>query len=362
MVVVYHYFENSWVTVPGTWAAGIQAAIGLGWTGVDLFFVLSGFLIGGILLDARLTKNYFEVFYKRRFFRIIPLYFAALVVFPALYVAIQHAGRANDFAWLAGGRQQVPWLCYLTFTQNFWMANTEKFGSMMLAITWSLAIEEQFYITLPFIIRLLTGTQVTKVVRFGIYLAPLIRLGLGFLFHHNWIALFVLMPCRMDALLLGVLAAIMMRDERQKRWIQSKYVGVLACALALGMAAFTILTPTPDNPVMQSFGYTLVALFYTSVLVYAVTRTDSVLSRLLRLKWLGWLGGLAYGVYLIHQTVNGLLFGLVWKREPFIEGGFSLLTTLAAIVLTLMVAQLSWRYFEAPLIKTFRSEYRVSAG
>jgi peptidoglycan/LPS O-acetylase OafA/YrhL len=162
----------------------------------------------------------------------------------------------------------------------------------------------------------------------------------------------------MDALFLGVLAAIMMRDERQKRWIQSRPVGILVCVLALGMAAFTIQTPTPDNPVMQSFGYTWVALFYTSVLVYAVTRTDSVLSRLLRLKWLGWLGGLAYGVYLLHQTVNGMLFGLVWKREPFIQGGSSLLTTLTAIVLTLMVAQLSWRYFEAPLIRKFRSQYQ----
>lgn len=356
MVIVYHYVENTWVTQPGSWAVHLQAAIGLGWTGVDLFFVLSGFLIGGILLDARGASDYFQVFYTRRFFRIVPLYLVVLLISPSILVFIRHFGNINDFLFLAGGRQHVPFLCFLTFTQNFWMAYTEKFGALSLAVTWSLAIEEQFYLTLPVLVRWLSRPSLIKVVRFGIYLAPLLRIGLGLCFHHNWIAPFTLMPCRMDALLMGVLAAAMLRDASQREWIQrTKAFRFVIPVLALGMVAFTTFTPTPDNPVIQSFGYSWIALFYVTVLLYTVTRTNSLASRALRVRWLGWLGGIAYGVYLLHQTAQGLLFGLVWHREPFITGGWSLLTTLAALFATLLIGHFSFRYFEGPLLRVARN-------
>lgn len=362
MVLVYHYFQLTWITSPGSLAAHLQAALGLGWTGVDLFFVLSGFLIGGILLDARAARNYFQVFYTRRFFRIVPLYALVLVVVPGLLSVAQHSGHGN-FAWLSIG-DTLPWYFYWTFTQNFWMAQTERLGGMALAVTWSLAIEEQFYLTLPFLVRFLSGPHLKKCVRLGIYAAPVIRIGLGLRFHHNWIALFALMPCRMDALLLGVLAAMLLREgewtERLRRH-RGVLLGLIAM-LFLGMAAFTVWIPTVDNPLMQSFGYTWVAVFYTSGLLYALTQPNSALSRSLRAKWLRWLGGLAYGVYLIHQMTQGMLFGLIWSHEPFITGGYTFLTSLAALALTLLAAQLSWKYFEHPLINRHRPAYASIPG
>lgn len=356
MVLVFHYFQLTWITRAGSFGSYLQNAASLAWTGVDLFFVLSGFLIGGILLDARGSPNYFRVFYARRFYRIVPLYAIALLFFPVIVSLAR--GTHNRFDWLAIGNT-IPWYSYWTFTQNFWMAHSERLGAMTLAVTWSLAIEEQFYLTLPFLVRLLPRPQLMNVVRVGIYSAPLLRIGLGLHFRHNWIAPFALMPCRADALLLGVLAAVLLRDDRWKERLQcGNLLTILILALALGMAVLTVVAPTPDNPIMQSFGYTWTALFYMSILLYAVSRPASALSRALRIRWLGWLGGLAYGVYLLHQMVQGMVFGIVWGREPFIDGAYSLLTTLAAVVVTLVIAHLSWRYFELPLVTNARAVYQ----
>ncbi len=360
MVLAFHYFQLTWITRAGSLGHYLQGAMTLAWTGVDLFFVLSGFLIGGILLDARGSTNYFLVFYARRFYRIIPIYVIALVAFPAIVSLAR--GTHNRFDWLAIGNT-LPWYSYWTFTQNFWMAHSERLGAMTLAVTWSLAIEEQFYLTLPFLVRFLSGPQLMKVVRMGIYSAPLLRIGLGLRFHHNWIAPFALMPCRSDALLLGVLAAMLVRDDGWKERLQrGNLLPILILAFSVGMAVLSVVAPTPDNPIMQSFGYTWIALFYVNILLYAVNRPASALSCALRTKWLGWLGGIAYGVYLLHQMAQGMMFGAVWGREPFIDGLDSLLTTLAALAVTLGIAQLSWRYLEQPLISNARGVYKYQVA
>lgn len=358
MVLLYHYIQLSWVTRPGSFAGKLQHAMGLGWTGVDLFFVLSGFLIGGILLDARSATNYFEVFYTRRFFRIVPLYAIVVLGFPSL-ISVLTATTHGDFTWF--GRNTLPWYSYWAFAQNFWMAHTEQFGTLTLAVTWSLAVEEQFYLTLPFVVRWLDNQQLMKFVRMGIYTAPLLRIGLALVYPHNWVAPFVLMPCRADALLLGVLAAMLLRDiSWRERFQRNHSFSILIPVLSLGMIALAIWAFTSYHPIMQSLGYTWVALFYTNILAYSLIRPSSVLRRVLRAKWLGWLGGRAYGVYLLHELILGVLFGLIWHCEPTITGGYTLLTTLAALALTLVIADFSWRYFEYPLVRRHRPVYELA--
>jgi peptidoglycan/LPS O-acetylase OafA/YrhL len=360
MVLFFHYFQLPWITRPGSVFVYLQAAASLTWSGVDLFFVLSGFLIGGILLDARASTNYFRVFYMRRFFRIVPVYAAILFAFPLLLAAAQRI-HSDGFHWLTANG--LPWYSYWTFTQNFWMAHAMSLGPNTLAATWSLAIEEQFYLTLPLVVRLFTGRRLITCVLIGICAAPVLRVALGLLWHHNWIARFALMPCRADALLLGVLAAILLRDARWRERIQrsNRPFAILIPILLLGLAALTIWSPSVGSPAVQSAGYTWLALFYVSVLLYALTRPGSILSRALRLPWLGWLGGIAYGTYLLHQMMQGMLFALLWRSDPSITGGYTLLTTLAALILTLVIARLSWNYFEHPLVKIgHRSGYKFA--
>src|SRR5579863_2282559 len=131
-----------------------ERLIGLGrlsWSGVDLFFVLSGFLIGGILLDASASTSYFSTFYIRRAHRILPLYAA---VVSCVLIAPRLFGGWNHWA-----SNQISVGYYATFLQNFWMAKNNLFGSNVLGVTWSLAVEEQFYLSLPIAIRYLSRSQ-----------------------------------------------------------------------------------------------------------------------------------------------------------------------------------------------------------
>lgn len=330
MVLMYHYGGWDW-----------------GWTGVDLFFVLSGFLIGGILIDAKGATNYYSVFYTRRAYRILPLYAITVAALPLLLT--------THYPWFTYGNR-IPWYAYATFTQNIWMAHLEKLGTMALAVTWSLAIEEQFYLTLPLLVRSVSRTQLIRVCCYCIALAPLLRLGVGLLYPHNWIALWALMPMRVDALFAGVLAACIMRDYKLQARIEPYRSWAFVIA-ALGVAVLHMYATSVDNPIMQTIGYTWVALFYTLLLLSVVIEKDSLAAKFMRMKWLGALGTLAYGIYLLHEIVIGLLFGVYLQTEPNVDNPLSILLTLCALVITIVIAMWSWSYLEEPMIKRHRVEY-----
>ena len=160
------------------------------------------------------------------------------------------------------------------------------------------------------------------------------------------------MPCRADALLLGVLAAILLRHPGWSTRIQRNrgFFAVAIPVLAAGSAFLAWKASDLYSPLMQCFGYTWLGLFYATLLVYALTRPSGPFAYVLRSRWLGWLGGIAYGTYLFHQPVQGLVFGYIWHGAPHIFNFASFFTAFGALVLTLVAARLSWLYFERPLI------------
>jgi peptidoglycan/LPS O-acetylase OafA/YrhL len=360
MVLIWHFFVNSTSAEPGTALFYARLVGRLTWSGVDLFFVLSGFLIGGILLDAREATNYFNIFYTRRFFRIVPVYFAVLLLLPDLTTLGLWTLHGN-FTWFLGS--SAPWYSYWTFTQNFWMAHAGNFGMFGLGMTWSLAVEEQFYLTLPILVRLIPPRWFVKFVVLGICAAPLLRMTLHFLWADKWIPVYVLMPCRADTLLLGVLAAILIRDVRWRERLQgSKLVfPVLLPVFSAGIVFLNLKSWSPTSPLMGNFGVTWLALSYTLLLLYALMRPNSLLSRTLRSKWLGWLGLIAYGTYLFHQPIQLLLFAYFSDGLPLLTSKYTLIITLGALILTILLARLSWRFFESPLIRFGRrSDYQFA--
>jgi peptidoglycan/LPS O-acetylase OafA/YrhL len=223
-------------------------------------------------------------------------------------------------------------------------------------MTWSLAVEEQFYLTVPLYIRALSRRWLARFLVIGICSAPVLRTLLLHFGSDSSIGIYTMMLCRSDALLLGVLAAVLLRDERWRERIRNADAAFYTCipVFLLGMGVLTVRAWNPAAPMLKTIGYTWVALFYVTILLFVLTRPDSRLTKLFRMKGLCWLGTLAYGIYLFHTGVQYLLFGLIMGHGATINSIPTFLVTLAAVPLTLLLAMVSWRYFEQPLIRMGR--------
>jgi peptidoglycan/LPS O-acetylase OafA/YrhL len=345
LVIVCHYVYNS---LPRREAAALRATMSWTWSGVDLFFVLSGFLIGGILLANRESPRYYRTFYLRRTCRILPIYF---VVVGAAFAFIALAARGLVPA--APFRRLLPPWTYLTFTQNLFMAYHNGFGSQFLSPTWSLAVEEQFYLLVPLLVRLIAPRLLPLVLLAGILAAPALRLWLGTLEGGTApLAAYVLMPARTDALLLGVLAAWAWREEAFRAFVREAGAWlILPPALCAAAVAVLVRRGGGDelSPEMAHGGFSWLALGYTFVVLAAASQAPGV--KVLRWGPLAALGRISYTTYLLHLPILRIAH-FAWRGDfPSVMGGTAQAVTLFALALTLGLAALSWRFFEGPILR-----------
>ena len=321
----------------------------LSWSGVDLFFVLSGFLIGGILLDARSSPRYFQTFYIRRAYRILPLYFLVigLSLLPHLLAQFSAARAAHTTPL------PLPWWSYATFTQNFWMAYLGVFGPSGMGITWSLAIEEQFYLSIPLLIRNVRPRNLVIVLLMVIACAPWLRVLLHSSMTYPGLASYVLMPTRADALCLGVLAALLVRNEVFWNWLQSnrRTLWSVTGVFFVGVAYMTWQGYDALSFAMTTWGFSWLATFYTCILLIAVSSSRGPVSRILQNPSLMRLGTLAYCSYLVHVAIMNALRHPLKAHFPEFPVAAWLVGGILGIALTLAVAALSYKYFEKPLLK-----------
>jgi peptidoglycan/LPS O-acetylase OafA/YrhL len=350
LVLVWHYFVNLLLVGSDAWKPA-QRLLGFTWSGVDLFFVLSGFLLGGILLDESNSPNYFKAFYARRAFRILPLY-SLLVVLLAAAEVTGLATRA-DWSWMFA--RPLPLASYISFTQNFVTAARGDFGCSFLGVTWSLAIEEQFYLVLPWLLRAVPRPAQPSVLLTMVVAAPFFRLAALGLLPHGLVTGFVLTPCRMDTLLLGVLLAWVLRDEEWKAKLAARRKIILALLAMAVMAALGYGFIDPGPWLVATAGLSGAALLYAGLLWLCVTQPQTWFSRLCRWRVLRGLGGISYGVYLLHQPVSGAVHLLAGHDFPRLNGPADGCLTLAALAVTLTLAAASWRWFEKKLVRRGRS-------
>lgn len=350
LVLIWHYAVIQIRAEPYSIAHYLQRGLSLTWSGVDLFFVLSGFLIGGILLDNRDTSNYFKVFYIRRVCRIFPLYFLCLSLFFCLTYVLPDLARTSPFNWLF--EKPMPVWSYLTFTQNFAMVQESTFGPNWLGVTWSLAVEEQFYLVLPLIIYFVPTRRLHYVLIFVILLAPGLRTLLFYYHPRPSFPTFVLMPCRADALLLGVLCAYTTRQENLIRFLRGHLalIYVFCTVLLLGVATLIVKSQSVGSLAMSSYGYTILACLYACVLLIAVIEKRGLVSAIARVKAFRKLGIIAFGVYMWHQAISGLTHALFLKQVPQMLNGLECSVTILGLLITLIIGYVSWSFIEKPFV------------
>jgi peptidoglycan/LPS O-acetylase OafA/YrhL len=231
------------------------------------------------------------------------------------------------------------------------MAATGDWGYRPLSHLWSLGIEEQFYLVAPWLIRWTRPERIGVLLLGFVLLAPCIRLAL-LAAGESPLTVAMLPFDRLDALGFGVLAAWGMRNPTIRMWCEQR-PNLLPCLMglaAVGCVALTKLRASNGSLPMAAWGYTVVALFYTTWLLLCETRPASKLSQLLSVRPLVLLGRWSYFIYLFQSFVAGIVVNLVFHRCFAISAPTTWLQLAVGLAGLLVVAAASWRWFEAPFI------------
>jgi peptidoglycan/LPS O-acetylase OafA/YrhL len=311
----------------------------LGWTGVQLFFVLSGMLITGILRRARDERSYWRPFYIKRATRILP----------PMLIAILSAAVFFSIPWRKIG------LYYIFFAANF----AEAFyrgESKTLGVMWSLAVEEQFYFLWPFAVRFLNRRQLIRLLIVVLAIEPLVRAPATPFFPTFW-PIFFLTPFQLDGLAAGCLLSLILESQTATEWLRLRCLRLLFASLSV----FSICSLLPsfhreaNSILFNSLGYSLIVAVAASFIALILLRPENLASKTLASSNIVFIGTISYGIYLFHtiiMTLSGELLQAI---------GFYHQRTVAPLTIAVIVA-LSWfsfKYCEQPIIRWGRSRAEV---
>jgi peptidoglycan/LPS O-acetylase OafA/YrhL len=313
--------------------------------GVDLFFVLSGFLITGILLDTRELPRYFTNFYARRALRIFPLYYTVLAVLflmtPWLHLE-WHAGH----------------LAYLVYTGNIAYNLDPSLVSVRPAVSllhlWSLAVEEQFYLVWPLLVMLVGSRRRLAWICGGLSAAGLIlRIGLLMWLPrasaYEWC--YAELPTHMDGLLFGALGAICVRTiplDQVLAWTKRVLPFALASLLVVIVSGGIDFHSVP----MIVFGFPALAATFTCIVLFAL-KPGGAVNRIGSLSGLRFVGRYSYGMYVYHilfwPALGGVLPWLQSRLHSVTLGGVCFVLLMLAA--TMVTAVGSYELYEKPWLR-----------
>ncbi len=332
----YHAADLPWIT------RAVIAATGFGWLGVNLFFVLSGFLITGILLDNKGTPRFYGRFYIRRALRILPAYFLLLL----LLLLLPRIGMVDRrISWSFVGLS----LIYLSNFTNFFGVNMQ-YGPL-----WSLAVEEHFYLLWPTAVRNLSKKSLGFCALAIFIICPLLR-AIAFALGHSAEVWYTWMVA--DGLASGSLLAILSRTallERRSMKLFSAFC-ITASVLLIGLGLrFGTLSPTPPRTALgASLRWTLFNVLFTGTLSAVLLLGTSRWARIVRRPALQFFGEISYGLYLVHTLVFDLVDHFATRITRLADQGnvsLILVRFLVGAGSATLIAYLSRRFFEEPFLK-----------
>ncbi len=345
LVVSFHYLNNQLVGSGTAIGKAIAKLTAFGWVGVDLFFVLSGFLIGNVLLRNFESGNFFSTFYIRRILRIIPNYFLLIIV----YVIISNLSVFNDNIFLTH-HQTIPLWSYFAMLHNFFMAHFNSMGNASMSITWSIGIEEQFYIVFPLLMLVFKRKGLPYLLAAAILLAPFFRAQ-----HNTWIPPYVLLNCRMDAIAFGILIAWLNTQSMLSSVVDRFFYFLIGLLLTVILICGYLFWQFNDLGV---FKQTLFSVVFSIGLMFSLTRTAGWYGSILRLKPLVWIGTISYSLYLFHYIILGLFQHFNNNLTGLgINNGKDIIISLLALSASFLFSWLVYRFLETPMVnigKRFR--------
>jgi peptidoglycan/LPS O-acetylase OafA/YrhL len=341
LVVAYH--TGGGAQSPNAVLSVFGLALKAGWSGVTLFFLLSGFLITGILWDSKGAPHWWRNFYVRRLLRISPLYYSSLLLVVLVAWLHHFLGPGTRSLWV-----------YAFYLQNIPGVIDKGAGLRPLQLShfWSLAVEEQFYLIWPLLLRRLRTTAQVKYLCLGVFVASALFRYAIWTFDPQPLAFGGFLFSRAGELALGGYLAMSFRDGT---WAGLERVAVYLTPIAL--LGFLVLCAAVrfelNTTTSATAGLALVTLFYAGVIALALR--PGLLNRAMRAAWLRWIGGISYGIYVFHVLLEPLFGQLTLAIAPH-AGRIEEIVLRASItwVLTLLIAWLSFRFFESPILSLRR--------
>lgn len=327
---------------------GFMSYFFFGWLGVDLFFVLSGFLITEILLNTVGQKNFLKNFYVRRVLRIFPLFYLVLVICLLILPNITCLGLNADYY-----TKNQFWLW--TYLQNWLYVFKEPYGDKLLLHTWSLAVEEQFYLVWPVLILLFRKPKYLLAVMMAILLVTCISRYVVWTYKVEDLAYSSLYTfTRIDGLCIGSMVALLQKVNPQFLKKNTLIIVLLMAAVNFGFyfinhqSGFTL-------PYLAFAGYTTFAVLFGLLVYEAVAGESKIIQALFNNRPLKFFGRISYGLYVYHWPVYILLFDFsrnwIVNRQLCSFRAAELSSGIFVTVVAVLVSMISFRYFEKPFLK-----------
>ena len=356
LVLLYHFFifRRIYATHDPFWLSPVARLFDLGssmgWVGVQLFFVLSGFLITGILEDARGRTGYFRVFYGRRALRILPLYYAVLIVHLVVFPRISLPAWANiQYVSIHQG-----W--YWLFATNSLFASAAGWPRLT-AHFWTLAIEEQFYLVWPLLVWWLgrrSTMRLCQIILCGGFALRCILLKDGVTPQ----TLYLLTPTELDGLVVGAFLALALREKDYTTWVL-KYGRLVTGAAAVVIGAVFLMDHGLSfrDPIVSLLGFTGLAVLFGAITLAAAKDSSVTHSRFgFSNPVLTFLGRYSYAIYLLHMPIIQLWRPAQRAESWLVTDGMAPfaahLCYILGVSLTIVAAALlSWHVLERPLLR-----------
>jgi len=338
MVMCYHFFPGNIIC-------------NFGWTGVDLFFVLSGFLITSRLLPYLDDKNILLKFYRNRFLRIVPLYFGFLIVFLGGWFLLSSKETLNSFTFY-----EKHWWQFFLFIQNWVFANNIAEIKTHLQHLWSVAVEEQIYLFFPLLFVFIRNK--TKI--FYAVLSLIILIVISRWYYYNFVIpkgeflrIFNNTFFRLDSFLSGVLV-FFIHDK------DIKFTKLKAILHWLGLISFFVLLAyifvkkdaEKNNAFISCGGFTIIAIMYAGLVQVILLKKNRAINFITSSRLLKYTGKISYGLYIFHSPLfllGFILLNKIFGYLCFFPGSniIHLINVLVCFPTTYFIAHLSFKYYES---------------